>query len=74
MAALSSERRDIRIWLKRWVLTVLGCVSIAVSLSPWATPRRGKPAPPRPTLHGAAMEVRQTARSILRCTRSIVPM
>jgi quinoprotein glucose dehydrogenase len=40
MAALRSERRDIRLSLKRWVLRLLGCISIA--LSPWASAQAGK--------------------------------
>jgi quinoprotein glucose dehydrogenase len=37
MAALSSERRDIRLSRKGWVLTVLGFM---VALSPWASAQR----------------------------------
>jgi quinoprotein glucose dehydrogenase len=42
MAALSSERCDIRLLLKGWVLRLLGCISIALSLSPFASAQAGK--------------------------------
>ena len=42
MAALSSERRDIRLSLKGWALRLLGCISIALSLSPCASAQAGK--------------------------------
>jgi quinoprotein glucose dehydrogenase len=42
MTALSSERCDIRLLLKGWVLRLLGCISIALSLSPCASAQAGK--------------------------------